>query len=59
MNISSDFMFDKTDNKTNRRSPLYTSKGDAAKKRAILNEKGKDLDGAYRAYGRIDSQKKN
>lgn len=52
-------MFDKTDNKTNRRSPLYTSKGDAAKKRAILNEKGKDLDGAYRAYGRIDSQKKN
>lgn len=56
---SSDFVFDENSNKATKRSPLYTSKQDAAKKRAILNEKGKDLDGAYRAYGRIDSQKKN
>lgn len=59
MNISSDFVFDVSENKNSRRSPLYTSKHDAAKKRAILNEKGKDLDGAYRAYGRLDSQKKS
>jgi hypothetical protein len=40
-----------------KRSPLYTSRAASAAKREIINAKGKDSDGAFRAYNRRDSKK--
>jgi hypothetical protein len=40
-----------------KRSPLYTSRAASAAKREIIQAKGKDSDGAYRAYNRLDSKK--
>jgi hypothetical protein len=40
-----------------KRSPLYTSRAAGAAKREIIQAKGKDSDGAYRAYNRLDSKK--
>jgi hypothetical protein len=42
-----------------RRSPLYTSKRRELEKREFLSEKGRDLDGAYRVYRRLDAEQKN
>ena len=36
------------------RSPLYTSRSRELTKREIIRDNGKDADGAYRAFGRID-----
>jgi hypothetical protein len=54
------FIFDDQKNmvKGNRKSPLYTSKNDSEKKKSVIKEKGKDSDGAFRAYNRIDTKRK-
>jgi len=42
--------------KPQKNSPLYTSKIMAATKAALVDALGKDKDGAYRAYNRLDKQ---
>ena len=37
-------------------SPLYTSAQSEKLKRQIISDLGKDLDGAYRAYNRLDGK---
>lgn len=44
-------------NKSEKRSPLFTSLADKRLKATIISEHGKDKDGAYRAYNRLDKQK--
>jgi hypothetical protein len=39
---------------TTRRSPLYTGRNAELAKRTIIQDQGRDLDGSYRAYKRID-----
>lgn len=40
------------------KSPLYTPKSLALGKQAIVAAKGKDSDGAYRAFNRLDKEDK-
>lgn len=40
-----------------KRSPLYTPPSQRAVKKEIIQAKGKDKDGAYRAYNRLDAKK--
>jgi hypothetical protein len=40
---------------TPRRSPLGTPKDTELAKRLVIQERGKDLDGAYRAVKRLDA----
>lgn len=39
-----------------KKSPLYTKPEAKIAKAAIIKRIGRDMDGAYRAYGRIDKQ---
>ena len=39
-----------------KKSPLYTSKEDEAKKREIIKRLGKDTDGAFRAYSSVKGE---
>ena len=39
-----------------KKSPLYTKPEAKIAKAAIIKRLGRDADGAYRAYGRIDKQ---
>lgn len=37
-------------------SPLYTPKKDVGYKRSVIAERGRDSDGAFRMFGRIDDR---
>ena len=39
-----------------KKSPLYTKPEDKVAKAAIVKRLGRDMDGAYRAYNRIDER---
>lgn len=43
--------------KPTKRSPLGTPKAQSIAKQEIIKAKGKDSDGAYRAFNRLDSKK--
>jgi hypothetical protein len=43
--------------KPTKRSPLHTPQSLSVAKKEIIKAKGKDSDGAYRAFNRIDSKK--
>jgi hypothetical protein len=47
----------KNPTKPNKHSPLYTPPPQRTAKKEIIQAKGKDSDGAFRAFNRIHSKK--
>lgn len=45
-----------THNRNDKSSPLYTPKKDVGYKRSVIAERGRDSDGAFRMFGRIDDR---